>query len=157
MKVYLGVGSNIDAARNIERSQQALTEYFTDVRFSRVFESEAVGFEGENFLNQVVEITTERTLEQLIDQLKQLEDKLGRIRGGAKFSSRHIDIDILLYGEMVCQQPIVLPREEIRHNAYVLWPLSELAPTLKEPGGQLTYSSLWERFDKKAQKLTPLN
>lgn len=155
--VYLGIGSNIDAKNNIAKAKAVLSEHFNSVRFSRTFESEAVGFKGDNFLNLVAEINTNIVLADLIEQIKLLENQLGRVRGGAKFSSRHIDIDILIYGDNICQQPIVLPREEILHNAYVLWPLSELAPQLSEPGGSQTYTELWANFDKTRQNLRPID
>ena len=155
--VYLGIGSNIDAAHNIDKAKAALKQLFKMVRFSRTFESEAIGFSGDNFLNLVAEVDTQVSLELLIEQLKTLEDSLGRVRGGAKFSSRHIDIDILLYGDTKCESPIILPRAEIRDNAYVLWPLAELAPLLVEPGGGETYGQLWRAFKKNSQKLTPVD
>jgi len=153
---YLGIGSNINALENIEKAKRLLQERLDNVRFSRVFESEAVGFEGDKFLNLVAEAEVGDSLEFIIDSLKQFEDELGRVRGGAKFSSRHIDIDILLFGDLVCDKPIVLPREEIKQNAYVLWPLAELAPDLIAPGNDLTYLQLWQKFDKKSQQLKPI-
>lgn len=156
MIAYLGIGSNINALENIEKAKRLLQERLDNVRFSRVFESEAVGFEGDKFLNLVAEAEVGDSLEFIIDSLKQFEDELGRVRGGAKFSSRHIDIDILLFGDLVCDKPIVLPREEIKQNAYVLWPLAELAPDLIAPGNDLTYLQLWQKFDKKSQQLKPI-
>ena len=157
MIAYLGLGSNINALNNIEKAKQALSKSFDDVRFSKTYESEAVGFEGDNFLNLVAEIKVAHSLKNLIKKLKLIEDELGRIREGEKFSSRHIDIDILLFGDLKCEQPIILPREEIRQNAYVLWPLSDLAPDLIEPGGELSYRQLWLAYDKSKQKLFPTN
>ena len=156
MIAYMGLGSNINAQENINKAKIVLTERFENARFSQTFESEAVGFDGDNFLNLVAEVEVKSSLKVLIKQLKEIEDALGRVREGAKFSSRHIDIDILLFGDLVCSQPIILPREEIRHNAYVLWPLSQLAPERIEPGGELTYSQLWDDFDKSLQKVNPI-
>lgn len=156
MIVYLGIGSNIDATNNILKAKQVLIDCFENVRFSRTFESEAVGFKGDNFLNLVAQMTTEKPLESFIAQLKQIEDKLGRQRGGAKFSARHIDIDILLYGDLICESPIQLPRDEILKNAYVLWPLAELAPDLLDPLSKQSYASLWQHFDKSKQTLFPI-
>lgn len=157
MIVYLGLGSNIDAEENINKARGALAQAYSRVRFSRTFESSPLGFEGDNFLNLVAEVETNLTLGSLIEQVKAMEDKLGRLRDGIKFSSRHIDIDILLYGDTVCQQPIVLPREEIRYNAYVLWPLAELAPKLKDPLSGKSYAHLWRSFNKELQQLKPLD
>ncbi len=156
MIVYLGLGSNIEPVVNIESAKQVLFERFENVRFSQTFESQAIGFDGDNFLNLVAEVTTDESLPDLMVLIKDLEQTLGRVTCSEKFSSRLIDIDILLYGNLVCNTPIVLPREEIRENAYVLWPLAELAPYLVEPGGELTYGELWSRFDRSSQQLTPL-
>lgn len=156
MIVYLGIGSNIEPHVNVAQAKKLLKEMYQHVRFSRTFISQAVGFEGDDFFNLVAEIETDETLLELIDALKLLEAKLGRVRGDKKFSSRNIDIDILLYGNQVCHEPIVLPRDEIRDNAYVLWPLAELAPDLLEPGGDVTYGELWQKFDKTSQQLKPL-
>ncbi|WP_444997219.1 2-amino-4-hydroxy-6-hydroxymethyldihydropteridine diphosphokinase [Aliikangiella sp. IMCC44359] len=156
MIVYLGIGSNIEPHINVAQAKKLLKDIYQHVRFSRTFISQAVGFDGDDFLNLVVEIETNETLPELIDSLKLLEAKLGRVRGDKKFSSRNIDIDILLYGTQVCCEPIVLPRDEIRANAYVLWPLAELAPDLVEPGGNVTYGELWQQFDKTSQQLKPI-
>ncbi len=156
MIAYLGIGSNIDAVKNIDKAKQLISLTFKGARFSRTFESEAIGFKGDNFLNLVAEVAFDESLEFLIAKLKQIENELGRLRGGAKFSSRHIDIDILLFGDMVCQNPIELPRDEILTNAYVLWPLAELAPDLIEPDGERCYSDIWKNFDKSKQTLFPI-
>ncbi|MGX5202847.1 2-amino-4-hydroxy-6-hydroxymethyldihydropteridine diphosphokinase [Aliikangiella sp. IMCC44632] len=157
MKAFLGLGSNISPQQHIAMAKQALTNQYSQVRFSRSFKSKAVGFEGDDFINLVAEIETKSTLVELIEEIKLLEDQLGRVREGDKFSSRHIDIDILLYADHVCQQPIVLPRPEIRESAYVLWPLAELAPDLVEPGGSKSYAQLWQAFDAASQPIEPLD
>ena len=154
---YLGIGSNIDADANISRCIQAIEQTFVNSRFSRTFESKAVGFEGDNFLNLVAEIQTELSLADLIVALKLLEDRLGRVRGGAKFSSRHIDIDILLYGSLHCKTPIVLPREEIYENAYVLWPLAELAPELIDPKSERLFAQLWNELEFDSNEIKPID
>ena len=157
MIVYLGIGSNIQPTQNINQAKAALAECYSSIRFSRTFESESIGFRGDNFFNLVAEIDTNETLEQLLEYLKNLENQLGRVRGSQKFASRSIDIDILLFGEKVCKQPVELPRGEIRENAYVLWPLAELAPELIEPGGFESYAQLWQAFDHSLQKIHPLD
>jgi 2-amino-4-hydroxy-6-hydroxymethyldihydropteridine diphosphokinase len=157
LKAYLGLGSNISPEKHIALAKQALMSNYQQVRFSRSFKSEAVGFDGDDFINLVAEIETNATLVELIEEIKMLEDQLGRVREGEKFSSRHIDIDILLYADNVCRQPIVLPRPEIRESAYVLWPLAELAPNLVEPGGCQTYAQLWQAFDGASQAIVALD
>ena len=157
MIAYLGIGSNIDAEDNINRAKRVIAQCFAAVKFSAVYESAAVGFKGNNFHNLVARVETELSLSELMAQLKQLEQSLGRQRSAERFSSRSIDIDILLFGQTVCEQPIRLPREEIRHNAYVLWPLAELSPELSEPGGTQTYGQLWQQFDKQSQQIKKIS
>ena len=167
--IYIGIGSNIDPFKNIPAALVVLKGAFPSIRFSRVFESEAIGFEGDNFLNLVAFFSSEdvlcktadvntqsESILQLIKQLKTIENNLGRERGSKKFSDRNIDIDILLFGELEITAPIELPRGEILENAYVLWPLSELKPELMPPNNRITYSELWEQFDKSLQKLSPV-
>ncbi len=162
--VYLGIGSNIDPKKNIAKARQLLTEAFPTIIFSRCFESEAIGFEGNNFINLVAKITLQELsclrdeqINQLGVQLKGIENSLGRVTGGEKFSPRVMDIDVLLFGNWVTSQPVELPRDEILKNAYVLWPLSELAPDLIHPTEQTSYSVLWRNFDKTSQNLTPID
>lgn len=153
----LSIGSNINAPENIRAAVKALAVEFENIVCSTVFESEAVGFEGDNFLNLVVLINTENKLDQIVLSLKQLEDKLGRNRSQAKFSGRPIDIDILIYGdEAGSEQGIQLPRPEITENAYVLQPLAELLPDqIHAPSGK-SYLQLWETYDKSSQRLWPI-
>lgn len=157
MIVYLGLGSNIEPNNNIAKAKEVLVSRFDEVRFSRTFESEAIGFEGDKFLNLVAEVQTEEPLETLMISIKCIENELGRVQGQEKFSSRCIDIDILLYGDYCGETPLQLPRDEIKGNAYVLWPLAELAPDLVEPGGELSYLELWQNFDKASQQLEPID
>ena len=125
----LSIGSNIDAESNIRAAVNALKGEFENIRCSTIYESKAVGFDGDNFLNFVVLADTEKALTDVAAFLKRLEDSLGRDRQQARFSGRTMDIDILLFGEesgVSCG--IELPRPEITENAYVLQPLAELLP-----------------------------
>ena len=166
--VYLGIGSNIDAKNNITKACECLKLDFPSIEYSRVFESAAVGFEGDNFLNLVARFNSsdiefngdmepEKILAFLVKQLKTIENDLGRVRGGKKFSDRHIDIDILLFGDSITKTPIELPRDEILENAYVLWPLAELANELSDPTTNKSYLDYWQAFDKSSQNLKPID
>ena len=127
---------------------------FGELTLSMVYESEAIGFSGDNFLNLTLATNTDRPLEQIIDLLKELEDSLGRDRSQARFSDRTIDIDILIYGdERGTEYGLSLPREEILQNAFVLRPLAETHPELQHPETGQSYGELWEQFDQESQKL----
>lgn len=157
--VFLSLGSNIDAEKNITAALDALHADFGELIISSVFESEAVGFSGDNFYNLVVAIDTELSVGELSQHLKAIEDANGRARSGPKFSGRTLDIDILTYGDLVgVVDGVELPRAEILTNAFVLWPLSEVAlPEASHPSVGLSYTQLWHDYDKFSQKLWPIN
>ena len=153
----LSIGSNIDAESNIRAALDALNLEFENIRNSTTYESQAVGFIGDNFLNLVVLAETNKGLEDVTTFLKRLEDQLGRDRKQAKFSGRTMDIDILLYGDesgMCCG--IELPRPEVTENAFVLQPLSELLPNAVHPTTGMSYQKLWQDYDKSKQRLWPI-
>ena len=89
--------------------------------------------------------------------IKALEQEHGRSRGGARFSPRTLDIDILTYGDCIGNHDgIVLPRPEITENAYVLWPMSQVCGDRCDPRSGLTYATLWQHYDKTRQSLWPI-
>lgn len=153
----LSIGSNIDAESNIRAALDALMLEFENLRLSTTYESEAVGFDGDNFLNLVVLADTEKALGDVAAVLKGLEDQLGRDRKQARFSGRTMDIDILLYGdESGISCGIELPRPEITENAFVLQPLAELLPDALHPPTGRSYLQLWQGYDKARQLLWPV-
>ena len=157
-RLYISIGSNIEPARHIRLAVAALHEYYGKLDISSVYESEAVGFEGDNFLNLVVGYDTEQAVEDANRCLHEIEDRYGRERTGPRFSARTIDLDLLLYDDLILQQDkLVLPREEILQNAFVLWPLAEIAPELLHPVEQIPMAALWELFDKEKQQLWPID
>lgn len=155
--VYLSLGSNIDRYHHIEAGLDALTERFGALTVSTVFESEAVGFNGDNFLNLVVGMETVLSVAQLSECLKRIEAEHGRERSAPKFSARTLDIDILTYDDWVgVHEGVRLPRPEITENAFVLQPLAEIAPALLHPQLQVSYAELWRRYDTSIQRLWPV-
>ena len=101
MKVYLGLGSNQSPDFHIRQALDALYQQFGNLRISPVYESAAVGFSGDNFLNLVVEINTSLSVGELLQTLRTIENQNGRNRTAPRFSGRTLDIDILLYGDVV--------------------------------------------------------
>lgn len=155
--VLLSLGSNIDKARNIRAGIAALKQRFGRVNCSTIYESEAVGFDGDNFYNLVAQLETEKNVEEVVGILKQIEDEHGRTRSGPRFSSRTLDIDILLYDALIRDDGVVsIPRDEILKNAFVLRPLAELVGKSRHPQTGETYSELWQRFDQTSQSLWPV-
>lgn len=153
-RIYLSLGSNIDRYRHITAALDALKEQFGALAVSSVYESEAVGFDGSNFLNLVVGLDTDLSVAELSLVLKRIEDANGRNRSGPKFSPRTLDIDILTVKDLTGEiDGVILPREEITENAFVLLPLSELAPNELHPIEQKSYRTLWQEYDSTKQKL----
>lgn len=155
--IYISIGSNIDAEQHIRGAIDVLRETYGTLKISSVYESEAIGFEGDNFLNLVVGLHTDQTVPEVLDTLHDIENRFGRVRTGPRFSSRTLDLDLLLYDDLVLQdQGIDIPREEITQNAFVLQPLAEIAPQLEHPQQKLTMQELWQQFDKTSQSLWPV-
>ncbi|MGP9802062.1 2-amino-4-hydroxy-6-hydroxymethyldihydropteridine diphosphokinase [Rheinheimera sp. NSM] len=154
-RIYISIGSNIERDYYVRAGVQALQQHFTAVQLSSVYESEAVGFSGDAFYNMVAGADTDLTIAQCVALLKQIEDQYGRVRGGEKFSGRTLDLDLLTYDDVICNTPVILPRQEITENAFVLWPLAELAPAMLHPGSGQSYASLWQNY-RKQQKLWPV-
>jgi len=147
-QVYLGLGSNVDARRNLASGLEALRAKFGDVECSPVYQSEAVGFEGEDFLNACCRIRTDMQPEALKAWLTDLEDRHGRRRDLPKFADRTLDIDILLFGDRTGRfGKLVLPRGEILKYAHVLKPLADLAPDLEHPQTGKTFAEHWREFE----------
>ncbi|WP_444920888.1 2-amino-4-hydroxy-6-hydroxymethyldihydropteridine diphosphokinase [Microbulbifer sp. CnH-101-G] len=156
-QVYLSLGSNINRAQYIRAALDALAGRFGELQVSRVFESEAVGFQGDNFYNLVVGLQTDLPVGQLALCLRGIEDANGRLRSGPKFSARTLDIDILTYDHLTgTVDGVKLPRGEIVKNAFVLQPLAEIAPEVLHPVEQKTYRQLWNEYDQASQKLWPV-
>lgn len=153
----LSIGSNEDSYENIRTAVKVLRMRYPDLECSTVYESEAVGFEGENFLNLVACAETGESLHFINSFLKQLEDQLGRDRSQPKFSGRPMDIDILTYGDIAGEmEGVKLPRDEILKHAFVLQPLADLLPDQVHPEAQKSYQTLWQEFEAADQKLWPI-
>lgn len=156
---YISIGSNIDKDQHIPVSLQELERHFGKLTISSVYESEPVGFTGDTFYNLVVGFNSELGVKEVAKLLRQIELNNGRTRDSQKFSSRTLDLDLILYDAMILNDGrLQIPRDEIERYAFVLEPLAEIAPTLKHPISHLSYAELWEKFDKtnlKQKRVTP--
>ncbi|MEW8249030.1 MAG: 2-amino-4-hydroxy-6-hydroxymethyldihydropteridine diphosphokinase [Candidatus Thiodiazotropha sp.] len=154
VNAWLSLGSNLAPEIQIPSALRELERLFGDLRVSSIYESRAIGFEGDNFHNLVVGILTDLSPRALVAALREVEKRHGRERTPEKFSSRSLDIDLLTYGEQILDDgPIQLPRDEIGKYAFVLLPLAEVAGDEVEPRSGRTYSQLWEAFEAQDQAL----
>lgn len=141
---WLGLGSNQDADINIRAGIRALQETFESVTLSPAYTSKSVGFKGNDFINLVARVETDMHPLQLRDFLRKLEDARGRKRDVPKFSDRSLDIDILLYDDLVVFSPLLeIPRNEILTFSHVLKPLADLNPDLVHPTELKTMAEIW--------------
>jgi 2-amino-4-hydroxy-6-hydroxymethyldihydropteridine diphosphokinase len=158
-KGYISIGSNIDKDKNILASLRALEHHFGQLTISSIYESEPVGFTGDTFYNLVAGFNSNLSVKEVAKQLRQIELDNGRTRDCQKFSARTLDLDLILYDDLILNDGrLQIPRDEIERYAFVLEPLAEIAPTLKHPISRLSYAELWEKFDKtnlKQKRVTP--
>lgn len=151
-QLFISLGSNIDREYYLEQGLNALESAFGCLQLSSLFESEAVGFDGKPFYNMVIGVSTTLSLSDVSHLLRTIEFNNGRSENAKKFSPRTLDLDILLYDDVIATHPQI-PRDEITKNAFVLWPLAELAPQLKHPVLEKSYETLWQQYDQNLQQL----
>jgi len=147
--IYLGLGSNLgDREANLQTVYQELPPEVEITIFSSLYETEPWGFRDQpDFLNQVVQAKTELSPRELLEYLKKIEKKIGR-KPSFIYGPRLVDIDILLYGNMIINENnLVIPHNRIAERAFVLVPFEEIAPDLSLPDSTLTISELLESID----------
>jgi 2-amino-4-hydroxy-6-hydroxymethyldihydropteridine diphosphokinase len=126
-RACLSLGSNVDAEAHLRSAASALRARFGAVALSQACVFPAVGFEGPDFLNAAAVIDSDLDPLALNDWLHALEDAHGRDRSGPRFGDRTLDIDLVLYDDLVLEGRghLQLPRDDLRH-AFVLGPLAEM-------------------------------
>jgi 2-amino-4-hydroxy-6-hydroxymethyldihydropteridine diphosphokinase len=156
-RVFVAAGSNVDPERHLARALTELRRAFPDTQVSPAYRNRAVGFEGADFINAVVGFHTELPVTEVIERLRGIEASCGRARDAPKWAPRSMDLDILLYGDLVSDDPqLRLPRPDLLKRAYMLGPLADLAPEVVHPTAGATIGQLWERFDRSAHALEPV-
>lgn len=156
--VYVAAGSNVEPIANLRLALEFLSQRFAGLRCSTAYRNEAVGFEGEDFVNLVVGFATKRSIDEVIDSLHEAEALCGRKRDAPRWASRSMDLDILLFGDFLCDRPgLVLPRPDLTRRAYMLGPMAELAPDFVHPLEHRTIGELWADFDQAAHAMQPIN
>ena len=152
--LYVGAGSNVAPERNLARAVAELAREFPGARFSSWYRNRPVGFEGEDFINLVAGFETYLPVRGVLERLHAIEALCGRPRAAPRWAPRAMDLDVLLYGDLVCDEPgLKLPRPDLLKRAYMLGPLAALAPEVVHPTAHLTIGELWRSFDQRAHPL----
>jgi 2-amino-4-hydroxy-6-hydroxymethyldihydropteridine diphosphokinase len=147
--VYVAAGSNVEPEHNLALATRLLRHEFPDVRFSPWYRNRAVGFEGADFINLVAGFTTSLPINEVLARLHAIEVACGRPRDAPRWAPRSMDLDVLLVGDLVCDEPkLKLPRPDLLKRAFMLGPLAALAPELVHPTEKATIGELWKRFDR---------
>ncbi len=156
-RVYLSLGSNLEPERYLRAALDELRARFGELQVSPAYRSRSVGFDGADFVNLAVGLETELPPQALNDWLHALEDRHGRRRDVPRFSDRTLDVDIVLYDDLVTQGPghLDIPRKELRH-AFVLKPIADIAPGLRHPVGGQSMAELWAAFPAASEPLEPV-
>lgn len=99
-----------------------------------LYESESWGFKSEPFMNQIIKIETELSPDKVLEHTQQIETQLGRVRKTSGYEARTIDIDLLYYDSLIIDSSdLTIPHPRIAERRFVLVPLAEIAPDLKDP------------------------
>lgn len=157
-KIYLGLGSNIEAQKNLRLGIRELGQRFGTLEMSDIYLSKAVGFDGDDFLNLVIGLDSEQSASEIHQAIEDIHAMAGRQRGESRYSARTLDIDLLLYGDLILDAPpIRVPRADILKYSFVLGPLAEIAPDLRHPQTGKLIADHWAEFDKKSHPLVAVS
>jgi len=152
--VYLGLGSNESPEVNLRLAISELEKRYGELAISATYRSAAVGFDGADFLNLAVCLECDDSPMAICDAIELIHDLAGRVRGSDKWKSRTLDIDLLLYGDLVIdERPVRVPRDDILRYSFVLRPLAELAPDQVHPVTGKTMLEHWQEFDASSHPL----
>ncbi len=145
--VYVAAGSNVEPEKNLARALDELEQAFGTLAVSPAYRNPAVGFAGADFINLVVGLRTADSAAQVKQTLERIEALCGRPRNAPKWEPRTMDLDILMYDQVVSDEPgLILPRPDLLRRAFMLKPLADLAPGLRHPTQHRTIGELWADF-----------
>jgi len=145
--VYVAAGSNVRPEHYLAVALRAMAAAYGPLTLSPAYKNKAVGFEGEDFINLVVGFTTEDEVTGVRQQLQSIEAACDRPPGAPKWAPRTMDLDILLFGEKVSNEPgLVIPRPDLLKRPYMLKPMADIAPDVQHPTLQQSMRELWDAF-----------
>lgn len=155
--IFIGIGSNIDREINIRSGIASLRELGSNLQLSTVYESKAYGFDGDNFYNLVAGLDTDMSPQAITDRFHEIENRQQRVRNVSRYSPRTLDLDLLLYDDLICHEDKVdVPRKDIMLFSFVLRPLAEIAGDVRHPESGRPISELWQSFSGVRHDIWPV-
>jgi 2-amino-4-hydroxy-6-hydroxymethyldihydropteridine diphosphokinase len=156
---YIGMGANLTSSAGTPESTLAaaatrLQSLGRVTRRSSLYSTEPVGFDDQpSFVNAVVALETDLEPQELLNGLLTIEQDFGRDRSaGIANGPRTLDLDILLFGDQVInQRGLLIPHPRLAERGFVLVPLNEIAPDIRQAGSGLSVSQLLDSFHKSAK------
>ena len=154
-RVTVSIGSNLERERNVKGALAALSKTFGKLSRSPVYESAAQGFDGPPFYNLVVVFETSLDVRAVRAKIQAIENLQGREMGENRSGSRSLDLDLLLYDDVVFyDQGVNVPRREIFEHAYILKPLADLLPATPHPVTGESFADIWFRLGSNQEALS---
>lgn len=156
-EVFVAAGSNIDPVSNLRTALTALRQVYSPLRISPAYRNRAVGFDGDDFINLVVGFSTDDPVVRVREHLQRVESVCGRPPGAPKWAPRAMDLDILLYGSSISDEPgLLLPRPDLVRRPYMLKPMADIGPDVVHPILRRSMRELWAAFDSSEHSMTPI-
>ena len=148
-EVFVAAGSNVEPESSLRKALDALERLYAPLTVSPAYRNKAVGFDGADFINLVIGFSTTDSLIDVRRNLQSVEALCGRAPDAPKWAPRSMDLDILLYDDVVSDEPgFLLPRPDLVKRPYMLKPMADIAPDRMHPLLQKTMRQLWETFDQ---------
>ncbi len=153
--IYIALGTNLEPREaNLRAARKAFPPAIQILEQSPIYQTEPWGYTDQpDFLNQVVKAQTTLLPLELLDYLKDIEEQVGRTPT-FRYGPRVVDLDILFYDELVFEnERLTIPHPRLAERAFVLLPLSKIAPNLRHPVQRKTISELLSQVDQSGVEL----
>ena len=155
--ITISLGSNIEPQLNLEKATDEIAKFATLEKTSKIYKSKSVGFEGNDFLNQVILCEVKVELEETYCKLKKIEKEMGRVKNVKKFSDRLIDLDLLTFNDEISEGKITLPHNDILKYSFVLVPFAEIYPEFIHPVNQKSIETLLKEKNSFLSEVEKIN
>ena len=155
--ITISLGSNIEPQLNLEKAILQIAKFATLEKTSKIYKSKSVGFEGNDFLNQVILCEVKVDLEETYCKLKKIEKEMGRVKNVNKFSDRLIDLDLLTFNDEISEGKITLPHNDILKYSFVLVPFAEIYPEFIHPVNQKSIETLLKEKNSFLSEVEKIN